>query len=339
MSRSSSLSHAFVGSLVADAVAMPVHWYYDTSALDRDYGEIDGFLSPRNPHAGSILWRSHYRARNELGEILHDQAQFWGQRGVHYHQFLEAGENTVNYQLAIELFAQILEQRFYDADRWLERYIERMRTPGWHRDTYVEEYHRAFFDNLAQGKKPRSCGIVDIHIGGLAHVPALLAALPLVGEERGEEIESLVREHVSLTHQGPAAELAALALCRMLLAIESGSDVRSAIEEHGQGWVGRRKLEKLSTKEDRFIVGRTYTPACYLPESFTGSLALAWKYADDFEGGVLANARCGGDSCHRGAVVGSLLGAGSRIPEKLITGLSASERLDSLFESGMSMQS
>ena len=27
---------AFVGALVADAVAMPVHWYYDRAALDRD---------------------------------------------------------------------------------------------------------------------------------------------------------------------------------------------------------------------------------------------------------------------------------------------------------------
>ena len=27
---------AFLGSLIADAVAMPVHWYYDRDALDRD---------------------------------------------------------------------------------------------------------------------------------------------------------------------------------------------------------------------------------------------------------------------------------------------------------------
>ena len=31
---------AFLGALVADAVAMPVHWYYDRQALARDYGTI-----------------------------------------------------------------------------------------------------------------------------------------------------------------------------------------------------------------------------------------------------------------------------------------------------------
>lgn len=336
---SDSIPRLFLGSLIADAVAMPVHWYYDTVLLDRDYGEVDGYLAPKNPHAGSILWRSHYQARNELGEILHDQAQYWGQRGIHYHQFLEAGDNTVNYQLAMELVRQVLEKGHYDADAWLERYVDRMRTPGWHRDTYVEEYHRAFFDNLAQGNKARTCGIVDIHIGGLAHIPALFAALRVVGEEAAERIENMIREHVSLTHQGPAVDHAALALIRMLLEIEKGADVRSAIEKHGNGWIGKGKLTKLEKKEDRFIVGRKYTPACYLPESFTGSLALAWKYADDFEGGVLANARCGGDNCHRGAVVGSLLGAGNSIPEKWISGLKAREKLDSLLAIGRIEQS
>ncbi len=79
---------------------MPGHWYYAREALKRDYGVLDHYQAPRNPHPGSILWRSEYRALNERGDILRDQAVFWGQRGIHYHQFLEAGENTVNFRLA-----------------------------------------------------------------------------------------------------------------------------------------------------------------------------------------------------------------------------------------------
>ena len=95
-----SFETAYLGSLVADAVAMPVHWYYDRDALRAEYGEISGYLAPKNPHTGSILWRSQYTAPNEKGEILHDQARYWGQRGIHYHQFLKAGENTLNFHLA-----------------------------------------------------------------------------------------------------------------------------------------------------------------------------------------------------------------------------------------------
>lgn len=322
-----SLQNAFLGSLIADAVAMPVHWYYDTAALDRDYGEIHGYLAPRNPHSGSILWRSHYEARNETGEILHDQAQYWGQRGVHYHQFLAPGENTVNYQLAIELYRSVVASGFYDADAWLALYIERMRTPGWHRDTYLEEYHRAFFDHFAQGRDPRSCGIVDVHVGGLAPVPALMAALDSVSSGPDQIDENTIRSHVALTHHGPDVDMAALTLIRLLAAIADGFGVREAIETHGNGYIGRRRLEKLAKEDDRVIIGRRFSPACYLPESFTASLCLAWKYAEDFTGGILANARCGGDNCHRGAVVGALLGAGNEIPGKWIEGLVAAGRV------------
>ena len=43
-----SLQNAFLGSLVADAVSMPVHWYYNREALDRDYGDFS-ICQPRTP--------------------------------------------------------------------------------------------------------------------------------------------------------------------------------------------------------------------------------------------------------------------------------------------------
>ena len=64
-----------MGSLAADALAMPVHWYYDREALARDYGFVDRYLAPKSPHADSILWRSKYEPLNERGDILRDQAQ------------------------------------------------------------------------------------------------------------------------------------------------------------------------------------------------------------------------------------------------------------------------
>lgn len=322
-----ALQNSLLGSLVADAVAMPVHWYYDTAALDREYGEITSYLAPRNPHPGSILWRSSYTPRNEKADILHEQARYWGQRGIHYHQFLPAGDNTLNYLLAIQLYRSTVRRGKYDPDAWLETYIKLMQTPGWHEDTYMEEYHRAFFDRYAQGNKPRNCGIEDIHIGALASVPSLVAALDALNEDFSAIDPETVRSHVKLTHRSQPVDEATLALTRMLLAIAEGSSLCDAIEHCASGWIGPRKLEKLARLEDREIVGKRFSSACYLPDSFTASLALAWKYADDFTGGVLANAHCGGDNCHRGAVVGSLLAAANEIPEQWLAGLRSMERL------------
>ena len=75
----SFLKAGYEGSLLADALAMPVHWYYDRDALRRDYGTVDHFMPPRNPHPGSILWRSSYSPPNERGDILREHL---GRAGV-----------------------------------------------------------------------------------------------------------------------------------------------------------------------------------------------------------------------------------------------------------------
>ena len=314
----SRLDDAFRGSLLADAAAMPVHWYYDTACLDRDYPDFRLFLAPRGCHPNSILWRSRYVPSNDDADILHDQAAYWGKRDVHYHQFLRAGENTLNFKLAAELYLQVRTIGRYDPDLWLETYVDLMRTPGWHRDTYVEECHREFFKRRAAGLELRECGIEDIHIGGLAMVPALVAGLAASGEADEERLVSSVRIHVGLTHVSAETLDAAEALTRILIALAWGMEWAEAVDTFASSWINRwGSLDSLGDLDDRVVVGRHFTSACYLPDSFSASLWLCSKYWNGFEEGVVANSICGGDNCHRGAVVGSVLGALNGVPERL----------------------
>ncbi len=315
----STLPDALLGALAADAVAMPVHWYYDRAALARDYGQVSSYLAPRNPHPDSILWRSRYTPPNERGDILHEQACFWGQRGVHYHQFLRAGENTLNFQLAARLHAQVAELGRYDADAWLAYYIDFMLTPGSHRDTYVEEYHREFFTHYARGRKPRACGVADVHIGGLSQVPALFAALA----GTPADVAATVQEHVALTHRDEGVLRAADALVRILAAVRGGEPLRAAILGYASDWISAAKVNAWSREADDVVIGKRLSPACYIPDAFPAALYLAWKYAEDFAGGIRANAQVGGDSCHRGAVVGALLGEANGVPAAWREGLLA----------------
>ena len=310
---------SLLGALAADALAMPVHWYYDRDALRRDYGVVDRYLAPKSPHSDSILWRSSYVPLNARGDILREQAQYWGRRGVHYHQFLAAGENTVNFKLAVELFHFIRSRGNYDTEAWLERYVEFMLTPGNHRDTYLEEYHRAFFTNLARGKKPKACGVDDVHIGGLAQVPALIAA---VGA-RHPAIVEIVETHVALTHKNPGVIKAASLFAAIHVALAGGADLRDAIPEIAGELVSGKKLARWLEKSDEEVVGKILSPACYIQDAFPAALYLAWKYAKDFSGGIIANANLGGDNCHRGAVVGSLLGTANGVPAQWREGLLA----------------
>jgi ADP-ribosylglycohydrolase len=299
---------ALAGLLIADALAMPVHWYYDTAALHREYGRVTDLLAPRSPHSGSIMWRSSYEAPNARGEILHDQRRYWGQRGVHYHQNLKAGENTLTAQLARLAIRLGSEPEGYSPDRYLEAYIAFMTTPGKHRDTYVEECHRGFFTNYANGVPPRRCAVKEKHIGGLT--PMLAVALlyrndPVSGRR-------VALEHLALTHAGEKMEQAGSLILDLLYEILAGRGLRNTLENRLSrqdhpllGHPYRRLLES----PDEAVIGPRFSSACYLEDSVPSVLYLALKYHDRPEAALIANTNLGGENVHRGSVLGCLLGA------------------------------
>ena len=322
-----SMQNAFLGSLVGDAIAMPVHWYYDRKSLDRDYGDFYDYVPPRNPHPDSILWRSSYDPISPKADILREQKQHWGKKGVHYHQFLQAGENTLNYRLSVELYRWIILRGEYDLDEWLNRYAEVMLTPGWHRDTYVEEYHRNFFTQYARGKKLNSCASPDLHIGALCLIPGLLAGLEALGVT---DPPTLVQHAVSLvraTHDHEHSLRAAADFTRILLHANDGTPIRKVLAELPIPGVSVSKFMNWVDLPDRVVVGEKLSTACYLPESFVASLYFVWKYHDDFTLALLQNAKCGGDNCHRAVAVGGSLGLACGVPRKWLRGLVSMEDL------------
>jgi ADP-ribosylglycohydrolase len=314
---------ALYGLFIGDALAMPVHWYYDTLALQRDYGHVTDYVAPENPHPDSILWRSSYRPLNEKGNILHDQAQYWGKRGIHYHQFLEAGENTLNLKLCSLLIESLNANKGYSPDDYLKRYIAFMTTPGNHRDTYVEEYHRHFFTNYAAGKSPRRSGVMEKHIGGL------VGLVPIIVFYRHSPVRAreAAIEHLSLTHLGQKMATAAELLVNLLVEVLSGKPLREVllekIRDQKNPFYGYPYREWLA-EADSSVVGRRLSTACYVEDSLPSVLYLALKYHDAPEQALIVNTNLGGDNVHRGAVLGALLGAANGLeafPSRWIKGL------------------
>jgi len=304
---------------------MPAHWYYNRAALAADYGEVRDFVPPRNPHPDSILWRSSYTPLNEKGEILHDQAQYWGERGIHYHQNLAAGENTVTLQLAHLLQDSLIACGGYDADDYLNRYLDFMTTPGSHRDTYLEECHRGFFQNYARGENPRRCGIQEKHIGGLAGI----IPLAVWYQDDAAAAHESAHEHLSLTHPGRAMADAASLIIDLLLPVLNGAPLGEVIADLHARQVSPLlgfSLTKLLALPDTDVIGPHFSPACYVADSVPGTIYLAAKYHDRPEAGLIANTNLGGDNVHRGAVLGALLGAANGYeawPERWTDGLIA----------------
>jgi ADP-ribosylglycohydrolase len=266
---------AIFGMFIGDALAMPVHWYYDRQALYGDCGHVTSYQAPKNPHPDSILWRSVY---NGAADILHDQRKYWGQQGVHYHQFLKAGENTLNLKLCALQIDTIVEIGTYDSDAYLERYIDFMITPGRHRDTYVEEYHRHFFTNFANGKPPRSCGVVEKHISGIIGMIPLIVCYA----ENPDTARQLAFQHLRLTHLGDRMSTAGNLLVDILLPVLNGASLRDTlvdkIKRQDNPLVCFSFFHWFEEPDER-VIGSRLSSACYLEDALPAIIYLALKYS------------------------------------------------------------
>jgi ADP-ribosylglycohydrolase len=269
--------------------------------------------------------------------ILKGKRDYWGQPGMHYHHGLPAGENTLNAWWARELMQFLLDEGEYSVNTWVDRYIDFMTaSPPQHPDTYAESCHRGFFANWAAGVPPLECGAVTHDtpsMGALVTVAPLVIALSK--SHALPQIQTTVRSHVWLTHpdnglMGVVDAYAAL-LYALLNASESNeADVAEGGPNGGLGGnpgqrvllghlqdainaTGRVELSALVQQKrgDAAVVGGRYSLACYIDDSWPSVCYLAAKYAQNPAKALLTNTNLGGENAHRGAVLGTLVGASS----------------------------
>ena len=185
---------------IGDALAMPVHWYYDTSRIRKDFGKagIQKYEAPVKHFPGSIMNLSNTGGGGRgsdkdsiVGEvILHGKKKFWLRGGsYHYHHGMSAGENTLDTLIARLMLKTILSMEsgnrdiksLYDdpkntnkskktkinknefTESFLDDYIKFMTTPDTHNDVYAATAHRMFFANYANKHDKFECADNDGH--------------------------------------------------------------------------------------------------------------------------------------------------------------------------------
>jgi ADP-ribosyl-[dinitrogen reductase] hydrolase len=335
------------GMFVGDALAMPAHWYYDVAALKRDFGELRDYRAPTTYHPSSIMSLASTGSAgrgsqqgNVVGSvILHGKKHLWGRPNQHYHHGLQRGDNTLNLRCARVLLRSMNTIGRYDSDDFLREYIAFMTTPGTHDDTYAESYHREFFARFSQGYPPERCAGEENHdtasIGGLVTLPPVILAA-VANEDANTRDEMLLR-HLRLTHRSAKLEPYALALGRLMQNIVEerrvcAENLFCSVAE-SFGFPASRVVHKMKCgqRSDLEVIGRLLSPACYIDQSFPAVLYLAARYSNDFEEALVANANVGGDNCHRGAVLGGILGAAlgfDAIPDRWIHELRSRTELE-----------
>ena len=163
-------------------------------------------------------------------------------------------------------------------------------------------------------------------------MPALLAGLEAIDRTEEDYLLESTQALVLGTHTHPVTISAAEDLTRILFALNERAEIRSTLQTLRLSNIPLTSIKKWEAMPDRKVVGEILSSACYLPESFTAALYFAWKYSDDFSLAVLANAKVGGDNCHRGVVVGSVVGMQTGIPRKWLHGFSGYGRTEMRYQ-------
>lgn len=354
------VSEALWGMCAADAMSMPVHWYYSVQDIKRDFdGWITCFNQPKVRHPTSILTLSNAAGSGRTGWskdskppvvgniILHDKLKYWKTPGgnIHYHQGLQAGQNTLNTLCALLVGKTLASGTFSSMSEPLARaavlsdYVKFMTTPGSHDDTYAESFHRSFFSDW-QDSRPTSPSKVlefaekrckqkmnvhppDSQLDAIGCLPMTIPFVLLSALDDEEKAVTAAVEFVRLTHPHPKVEKYVSLYAQALHATLNGACLRQQAEvalksPSLDAW---DTCQSYMRKADRFPIGseerlrvhqcavEMLGLACYTKGALSSLFYLAHAFHDDVKGGILANTNCGGENCNRGAALGALLGS------------------------------
>ncbi|MFO1069017.1 MAG: ADP-ribosylglycohydrolase family protein [Geminicoccaceae bacterium] len=251
------IENALWGLFIGDALAMPVHWYYDPANIEADFpGGVRGYEAARHPHPEAFMLGRPYRpdvaSAQALGrpyDILHGHARFYTttytefaiarterdretgnaiaglSERYHYHHGLRAGENTVAAHLVRVLLRTVVAAGRYEPDAFLDGFIAHLATPGRNRDAYLEAWIRYWFENYARGLPAHACAARQRDDWSIAAHSALARPLVLaLLASNGFAALGLALEHHALTHRSETNNAAIALLVPVLRALTEESD-------------------------------------------------------------------------------------------------------------------
>lgn len=321
---------AFWGMWIGDALAMPGHYYREPDTIQRHYGLLNDYKTPKSNHPSSRMARETYVPFSDKADIVHTPKKDWKQPGTHVHKDLKPGENTLNLKLARALFESMAQFGSYNADDYIQRYLNLMLTPGAHGDTWVDENHRQFFNHYAQGMPIAGCGEEDNSLAGVA------VALPILihGWRNPQKAAAEADALTDIAHKGPKVSNTVKFVSQILSWIFKNKDLETILyRKTGKGSHPALSypLQQWLEMDDFEVIGHLIHMGDHIEENMPTLLYIALKYERNPGQALLVNAHAGGDSCHRGAVLGAILGALNGVeslPADWVFGLDCYDELD-----------
>lgn len=235
---------ALFGLLIADALAMPTHWFYGGERqVKGTYGTIVGYVKPTIKLPGSIMSKSNtggggrgsYRG-NIVGDVIfHGKKKYWAPGAdYHYHTGMNAGDNTLE-ALLVRRVCNITAANGgqFAPNKILEDYVQFLTTPDTHNDVYCGTSHRMFFANMKSGKPLQECPDNDGH--NVDSADSIVTSIPVaLISNSDEQAMKDAADMVMLTRNSRTSAAHAALFASTLRSVVLGSTVREATVAAGK---------------------------------------------------------------------------------------------------------
>lgn len=289
-----------LGSFVADALALGVHWVYNTHVIDRKFGRLDRYADPLTSH----------------------------------HKGKKAGEQTHYGDQMQVLMASVGAAAGFDlgdfARRWQQFFASYT--------GYVDAATQDTLQNLAAGKDIHICGSFSDELAGACRIAALFPFYKddpeglVVAARQQTAFTHNTPEVIAAAEFLARTTLAVLAGAKPLQAVDAVVEAHfkdSAIEMLVADGLDSREIDTRRVIAD-------FGQACSIEAALPGVMHLIARYTDDFETALVENIMAGGDSAARGMAAAMVLGAYhgmEAIPPGWFEGLAAKARIDRFLRS------
>jgi ADP-ribosyl-[dinitrogen reductase] hydrolase len=255
------MTNALLGLFIGDALAMPAHWYYNTSNIPKVFdGPVDGYKTPPDNHAEAFMVGAKYHpdleAAKKYGrkyDILHKHVKFYDtsyndfrksgferdDKGVirskdryHYHYGLKAGENTLNAHLVRVLIRQVIAAGKYNPATFLDEFVDYLTSPEQNNDPYTEGYIRAWFENYSKGLPLTACAASQRDNPGVNALGGLIRPMvvSLLAPDQ-YNASGFANEHLALTHRSENISSSLAVIIPLLFGYLNNSDPKSLLVE------------------------------------------------------------------------------------------------------------
>ena len=289
-----------LASFAADALALGVHWIYNTNVIDKKWGRVENYIKPERPT---------YHPTKDIGEFTH------------------YGDQT------LVLLKSIAQSSGFDLNKFAADWQQFFKSY----DGYFDGATKATLENFKAGKEPNAAGSNSDDFAGAARIAPLAYYYRKNFEQL---IYSAKAQTSLTHNNPEVIDSAAFFGGVVFRVLNGATPVAALKETRSEGfdrppyskWIedGLESVEK-DTRQAILDFGQM----CEIAAAFPSVIHLIAKYENNLKEGLVENAMAGGDSAGRGLAVGMVLGAHlgvDAIPPEWLSGLKKYRQIEALLD-------